>query len=147
MKVILVSDIEGLGSKGKILEVKDGFARNYLLPQGKAFEATESNIRILRTREDKDNKLKEKDRKLAQGLAEKLSKLSLTLACQAKNNEELFGSVNAGMIASGLKEEGFDIDKEKIELPEPIKNLGIYNVKVRLQADVEAEVKIWVVKK
>ena len=147
MRVILTSDIEKLGTKGKILEVKDGFARNFLLPQGYALEASKDNIRLLEVRQNKEKKLQEKQDKVAQDLADKLSKISLTLACEAKANEELFGSVTSSMIAAGLKEEGHDIDKERIILDEPIKRLGIYNVKVKLSAGVDAEVKIWVVKK
>jgi large subunit ribosomal protein L9 len=147
MKVILIQDMAKLGEQGEILEVKDGFARNFLLPQGKALEATDDNIRFLKIREDKGKKTQAKETQAAQDLAEKLSRLSLTLPCEAKANEELFGSVSSSMIAAGLKDEGYEIDKEKIILTEPIKRLGIYNLKIHLSSSVCAEVKIWVVKK
>jgi large subunit ribosomal protein L9 len=147
MKVILIQDVAKLGEQGEILEVKDGFARNFLLPQGKALEATDDNIRFLKIREDKGKKIQAKETQAAQDLAEKLSRLSLTLPCEAKANEELFGSVSSSMIAAGLKDEGYEIDKEKIILTEPIKRLGIYNLKIHLSSSVCAEVKIWVVKK
>jgi large subunit ribosomal protein L9 len=147
MRVILLQDIAKLGDRGNILEVKDGFARNFLLPCGKALEATEDNISLLKVKQDKDRKLQVKEDKVAQDLADKISKLSLTLTCEAKANEELFGSVTSSMIAAGLKDEGHDIDKDKIILEEPIKQLGIYNVKIRLSPSVDTEVKIWVVKK
>ena len=147
MRVILIQDMAKLGERGKVLEVKDGFARNFLLPQGKALEATDDNIRLLQIRQDKDKKIRAKEDQAAQDLADKLSKLSLTLPCEAKANEELFGSVTASMIAAGLTDEGYEIDKEKIVLEEPIKRLGIYNVKIHLSSSVDAEVKIWVVKK
>lgn len=136
-----------LGERGKVLEVKDGFARNFLLPQGKALEATDDNIRLLQIRQDKDKKIRAREDQAAQDLADKLSKLSLTLPCEAKANEELFGSVTSSMIAAGLTEEGYEIDTEKIVLEEPIKRLGIYNVKIHLSSSVDADVKIWVVKK
>ena len=147
MKIILLKDIERLGNKGKVLDVKDGFARNYLLPQGEALPATDENIRMLKLGEEKEKRSKERDKKTAQKLAEEISKVSLTIACQAQDNEELFGSVNVQMIASALKEEGYDIDKESIILPEPIKKLGIYHIRLRLSSDVDAEFKVWIVKK
>jgi large subunit ribosomal protein L9 len=147
MRIILLTDIAKLGPRGKVLEVKDGFARNYLLPQGHALEATKANIRLLELRQDKEKKLQEKQDKVAQDLADRISKLSLTLACEAKANEELFGSVTSSMIASSLADEGFAIDKEQIVLSEPIKMLGIYDVAIRLSSGVETQVKIWVVKK
>ena len=147
MRVILIQDMAKLGERGKVLEVKDGFARNFLLPQRKALEATDDNIRLLKIREDKAKKVQAKEDKVATDFAERLSKLSLTLPCEAKANEELFGSVTSSMIAASLKDEGYEIDKEKIILEEPIKRLGIYNLKIRLSSSVDAEVKIWVVKK
>ena len=145
MKIILIEDIDNLGKKGKILEVKKGFARNYLLPQGKALPATEENLHFFKLKEDKETRLKNRQKEDARELADKLSKLSLTLPCEAKDNEELFGSVNAKSISSALEEEGFNIEKEKILLEEPIKKLGIYNIKIKLLSEVEAEFKLWVV--
>jgi len=147
MKVILTKDVERLGKKGSVLEVKDGFARNYLLPKGAALQATGRNLQLLKIKEDKESRLRNQQKKATQGLAEQIARLSLTLPCQAKDNEELFGSVSAQMIASLLKEEGYEIDKEKIAIPEPIKKLGIYSIKLKLLPEVETEFKLWVVKK
>ncbi|HEC69475.1 MAG TPA: 50S ribosomal protein L9 [Candidatus Omnitrophica bacterium] len=147
MKIILLEDIEKLGSTGEIVEVKDGFARNYLLPQAKALEATPENILIFQRKKEKEERNKEKQRQKALEFAEELSKISLTVACPAKENEELFGSVTPQMIVSALKEEGYEIDKDKIKIEEPIKKLGIYKVKIEIYPEVMAEVKLWVVKK
>jgi len=147
MKIILLEDIKKLGSRGEVVEVKDGFARNYLFPQAKALEATSENILIFQKKKEKEERKKEKQRQKALEFAEVLSKISLTVACPAKENEELFGSVTPQMIASALKEEGYEIDKDKIKIEEPIKRLGIYKVKVEVHPEVMAEVKLWVVKK
>ena len=147
MKIILLKDVEKLGSSGQVLEVKDGFARNYLLPEGLAQEATPQGIQMLKSRQDKESRIKEKAKKGFQSLAERLSGFSLTISSQAKDDEELFGSVTAQAVSAALKDEGYEIPKEKIDLKEPIKKLGIYNVKVKFLPEVEAEFKLWVVKK
>ncbi len=146
MKIILRKDIENLGREGDILTVKDGFARNYLLPQGMAVLATEKNMRILA----EENKIREirknKDRKNAEALAKELENVSLTISVPVGEEDRVFGSVTTQMIAEKLKEKGHDIDKKKILLKEPIKALGIYNVSLKLHTDVEAGIRIWVVK-
>jgi len=147
MKIILLKDIDKLGSKGDIVEVKDGYARNYLIPKGFALEATPYNLEVFEKKKRQEEIKYEKRKKEALVLAEKISHLSLTLPVQAKEDEELYGSVNQKMISKALKEEGYDIDEEKIVLPEPIKKLGIYNIKLKLHPEVEAEFKLWVVKK
>ncbi len=147
MKIILLKDIKNLGEAGAVVKVKDGYARNYLLPCRLAEESTPQNLHLLHLRKEKSRHLEEKNKQEASGIASKISKLSLTIPCQAKDDEELFGSVTAQIIAKTLKEEGFDINKGKIILPEPIKKLGIYKVKVQLFPNVEAEFKLWVVKK
>ncbi len=147
MKIILLEDIKKLGSKGTVVEVKEGFARNYLIPQAKALEATQKNLSLLKRKEEREKKLREKEKKKALELAEKISKLSLTLPCPAKDNEELFGSVTPQMIVSSLKEEGYEVSKDAILLEESIKKLGIYKIKVKLHPEVISEFKLWVVKK
>lgn len=147
MKVILLENINKLGQRGALVEVKEGFARNYLIPQGKALEATKENLSFFKRKEEKERRVKEKEKKQALELAEKISKLSLTLACPAKDNEELYGSVTPQMIVSLLKEEGYEVSKDAVILEETIKKLGIYKVKVELYPEVVSEFKLWVVKK
>lgn len=147
MKVILLENIEKLGGQGSIVEVKDGFARNYLIPQRKALEATASNISFFKTKEEREKRKEERERQKFLKVAQELSKLSLTIPSQVKQDEEIFGSVTPQMIVLALKNEGYQIGKEAIIIDEPIKRLGIYKIKVKLYQDVSAELKVWVVKK
>lgn len=146
MDIILRQDVEKLGSAGEVVTVKDGYARNYLLPRGLAFEANESNRRRL------EGERKQRDRKVAaevgtaRDLAAKLEKVSITFTMKAGDGDKLFGSVTTADIAERLNAEGFTIDKKAIELDEPIKALGVYKVPVRLHHDVKPEVRVWVVK-
>lgn len=146
MDIILRQDVEKLGSAGEVVTVKDGYARNYLLPRGLAFEANESNRRRL------EGERKQRDRKVAaeagtaRDLAAKLEKVSITFTMKAGDGDKLFGSVTTADIAERLKAEGFTIDRKAIELDEPIKALGVYKVPVRLHHDVKPEVRVWVVK-
>jgi len=146
MKVILKKDVETLGPAGKIIDVKDGYARNYLIPQGIALKADEKNIKILEE-EQKRLKLKlNKDKKNAELLAEKLNGVSCTATVSVGEEDRVFGSVTSQNIADLLKEKGFDIDRKKILLEEPIKALGIYEIPIKLHSEVEAKIKLWVVK-
>ncbi|MDO8667083.1 MAG: 50S ribosomal protein L9 [Gemmatimonadales bacterium] len=146
MDIILRQDVEKLGSAGEVVTVKDGYARNYLLPRGLAFEANESNRRRL------EGERKQRDRKVAaevgtaRDLAAKLEKVSITFTMKAGDGDKLFGSVTTADIAERLQAEGFTIDRKAIELDEPIKALGVYKVPVRLHHDVKPEVRVWVVK-
>jgi len=146
MKVILKKDVETLGPAGKIIDVKDGYARNYLIPWGIALKADEKNIKILEE-EQKRLKLKlNKDKKNAELLAEKLNGVSCTATVSVGEEDRVFGSVTSQNIADLLKEKGFDIDRKKILLEEPIKALGIYEIPIKLHSEVEAKIKLWVVK-
>ncbi|MCK4852168.1 MAG: 50S ribosomal protein L9 [Candidatus Omnitrophica bacterium] len=146
MNVILIQDVDKLGSAGEKLEVKDGYARNCLIPQKLAVEATRGALRILENarkhKEQKSRKLK----KECEQLAEKLKKISATVSVEAGDEDKLFGSVTSEMIAESLSSEGIEIDKRKIVLEEPIKALGVYNVDIKLHPEVKAQVRIWVVK-
>jgi large subunit ribosomal protein L9 len=146
MKVILRKDFSQLGKIGEIVDVKAGYARNYLIPRQIAYLATDSSIRALE--EEKKVVAKKEAANLgnAQNLAAELEKLSVTIPVKVGEEEKLFGSVTTQMIADAIKEKGFDIDKRKIEIPEPIKALGIYTVNVKLHSDVTASVKTWVVR-
>ncbi len=146
MQVLLKLDCEGLGRAGEVVTVKDGFARNFLIPKGMALPASGSAVRVIdherRTREVREGKACRD----AEKLAEKLARISLTAAVKTGEEDRLFGTVTPAEIASLLEAKGFDIDKRKIVLDEPITALGIYGVRVKLHAHVEAQVKLWVVK-
>ena len=146
MKIILREDVEKLGEAGEIVDVAPGYFRNYLNPNGMAMRATDSNRKIYeeeqRMQEIRENKAKVQAEKLAQ----KLENISLNAPVQVGEEDKVFGSVTAIDIAELLEEQGFDIDKRNIQLEEPIKALGIYNVPVKLHKDVDAEVKVWVIK-
>ncbi len=145
MKIILRQDHDKLGKIGDIVEVKDGYARNYLLPRRIAYLATKGSLNTLEE-EKRMNALRvEKERQAAEKLAADIEKLSITLKVKVGEDEKLFGSVTSQMIADALKEKGISMDKRIIELEEPIKALGIYTVDVKLHAGVTGKVKVWVV--
>ncbi|MBN2414973.1 50S ribosomal protein L9 [bacterium] len=146
MKIILKQDYENLGKAGEVMTVKNGYARNYLIPRGIAVTATRRNMRVLEEELKTAERRKDKDRHAAENVAAELSKVSLTAAVAVGEDEKLFGSVTSQTIADLLKEKGFDVDKKKILLNDPIKALGIYTVSVKLHQDVTADVRIWVVK-
>ena len=146
MKIILRKDFSELGQTGDILEVKNGYARNYLIPQGIAVLATPKNMKGLEEEQRLSEIRMNKDRKNAEILAKELETVSLTVAVAVGEEDRVFGSVTAQNIADKLKEKNYDIDKKKILLKEPIKALGIYNVSIKLHTDVEASIRVWVVK-
>ena len=146
MKLILIKDVDNLGQIGDIVNVKEGYARNYLIPKQLVLEATEANKTVVEKEKIKVEQQKAESRKEAENLAQQLEKLSLTAPVQVGENDKLYGSVTAQDISDLLKKEGFDIDKRKIELPTPIKALGIYSVKIKLDTEVNATMKVWVVK-
>lgn len=146
MKVILRKEHEKLGKPGEIVTVKDGYARNYLIPKSLAYPATEGYTRALEEEKKQASKRSDKELKSNQTLATELEKISITLQMKVGEDEKLFGSVTSQMIGDALKEKGIDIDKRLIDLEEPIKALGIYNVNVKLHQHVTAKVKVWVVR-
>ena len=146
MEVILRKDHEKLGTVGTKVIVKDGYARNYLIPRGMAYEATEGALRALEEEKKQADRRSTKELKSSEKLAQELDKVSITIQMKVGEDEKLFGSVTAQMIAESLKEKGFDIDKRSIALEEPIKALGIYNVDVKLPQSVTGKVKVWVVR-
>jgi large subunit ribosomal protein L9 len=146
MKVVLVADMENLGRKGEIVEVKSGYARNYLIPGNMALPATKANLQVAAERMKQAVIIDEKEKKASEELAGRLAKVSITVSVQAGEDEKLFGSVTSREIARLLEEQGFSIDRRKISLDNPIKSLGVFNVPIRLHRDVEASVKVWVVK-
>jgi len=146
MKVILRKDFESLGKVGEIAEVKPGYARNYLIPQGIALKADRKNISISEAEQQKLQLKLSKDKKSAEKLAEKLSTVSCTAAVTVGEEDRVFGSVTTQDIADLLKDKGFDIDRKKILLDDPIKALGIYDIPIKLHSEVDAKIKLWVVK-
>lgn len=147
MEVILNQDIDKLGTSGRIVKVKDGFGRNFLIPQGLAVPLTPENLRKIEQEKQRGALQLEKAKKEAERLKERLSNLSLTLPVLTHEEDKLYGSVTASDIATALKEEGFTLDKNSIFLDEPIKSLGIYEVLIKLHAEVSIKIKVWVVKK
>lgn len=146
MQVILRTDVEKLGKEGDVVNVADGYARNYLIPRDLVIEATEKNRRSL----EHDNRVQSdhaaKEKRDAEKLANELSNLSCTIRMQAGENDRLFGSVTALDIAAALEEQRIEIDRRKIILDEPIKELGVFTVPARIHPDVTADIKVWVVK-
>lgn len=146
MKVILRQDFETLGKIGELVDVKDGYARNYLLPRKIAYEATASSTRQLEEEKKQHSKRMDKEKKSSETLATELEKVSITIQMKVGEDEKLFGSVTSQMIADQLKEKGITIDKRQIELEDSIKALGIYTVDVKLPGSVTGKVKVWVVR-
>ncbi|MFA5353505.1 MAG: 50S ribosomal protein L9 [Thermodesulfovibrionales bacterium] len=145
MQVILKESVRELGQMGDVVNVKDGFARNFLIPKGFAVEANPRNIRALEHEKRKIQDLARKVRAGAEDLAARVSGASVTITAKAGEEEKLFGSVTAMDIAEALLKAGIEIDKRKIVLEEPIKRLGSYTVPVKIHSDVVAELKIQVV--
>jgi large subunit ribosomal protein L9 len=146
MKVVLREEVKRLGKPGDVIEVKDGYARNYLIPRNLAVRADAGRLRQLDHERKVLNDKKEKVLKEARMLAEEISKTSCTISVQVGEEDKLFGSVTAMDIAEALNKEGVQVDKRSIHLEEPIKSLGVFSVPVKVMPDVEAKLKVWVVK-
>jgi len=146
MEVILKQKVQGLGDRGDVVKVKEGYARNYLFPKRLALPSTPGQRRVLdeetRLHGVRDAKLKQS----VEAVAEKMKGLSCTIVVQAGEEDKLYGSVTGHDIAKAVSDQGFAIDHRQIELEEPIKKLGVYSVNVRLHRESEVPVKIWVVK-
>jgi len=148
MEVILNKDVEKIGKAGSIVRVKDGFARNFLFPQNLARPATTGSLKGLEQAQQARSTQLDKIKKEAEEVKQRLSKLAnLTIPALTQGEQNLYGSIGAHDISAALAEEGFAIDKNMIELVEPIKSLGIYEIPVKLHPEVVALVKLWVVKK
>jgi large subunit ribosomal protein L9 len=146
MEVILKQKIQGLGDRGDVVKVKEGYARNFLFPKRLALLSTPSQRRVLeeesRLHVVRDDKFKQN----VQAVAEKMKGLSCTIVVQAGEEDKLYGSVTGNDIAKAISDQGFAIEHKQVILEEPIKKLGVYSVSVRLHREVEVPVKIWVVK-
>ncbi|HHU63268.1 MAG TPA: 50S ribosomal protein L9 [Clostridiales bacterium] len=143
MKVILQEDIKGKGKKGDIVNVSDGYARNFLLPRGKAVEANKENLAKLKEQKAAEQKRKQQEQEEFSRLAQRLSGITLTINAKAGDQDKLFGSVTSKEIVEQLKEQfDIDLDKKKVNLPEPIKHLGNFTVEVKLYPGINAQLKV-----
>lgn len=147
MKVILQDHVEGVGHLGDLLDVSDGFARNYLLPRGKAVEANKRNLKAFEHTKRVVAEKVRKEKLELETLAKKISAVTLTIAAQVGKDDKLFGSVTVKDIAECLAEQGFTVDRRKIQLPQPIKELGFFTIPVKLHPEVTASLSVTVAKK
>ena len=147
MKVILLDDIEKLGQLGDVVQVKKGYARNFLFPRNLAVEALDKNLKILEARKRKRAEQLAKEKAEMQELANKISTTSITVPMNAGEEDKLFGSVTTDHIEQAFRVEGLEIDKKKIHLTESIRKLGVYQIEVKLHPEITATTKVWVVKK
>jgi large subunit ribosomal protein L9 len=147
MEVILLEDIDGLGSRGASVKVADGFARNFLLPRKKAIAAVGNSQAVFKDRERARHSREQKQRQAAEGLRQRLVDQSLQFSVQVGDEDQLYGSVTASDIQEALEKQGFEIERKNIRLVEPLKALGMFEVPIHLFQDIEAPVKVWVVRK
>ncbi|MGA2531786.1 MAG: 50S ribosomal protein L9 [Candidatus Aminicenantales bacterium] len=146
MKVILKHDVEKVGRKGDIVNVAAGFGRNYLVPRKLAIEVTASNLKMVEIERQALKKKVEQERESFQGTIQKLSQVTLTFPRRAGEKDVIFGSVSAGDVKEALDKLGFEVDKKRIQLDEPIKRLGNFTVPVKVYHEDKADVRIVVVK-
>ncbi|WP_340690714.1 50S ribosomal protein L9 [Hydrogenobacter thermophilus] len=142
MKVVLLQDLEGYGVFGDVINVKDGFANNYLIPRGIALPATEGNLRHVKSIIQQRMRKLQREKEKAISLAKALEGLILEIPRPVGEKGKLFGSVTAADISNALKEKGFDVDRKRILLKTPIKDVGIYTVQIRLHPQVNVEIKV-----
>lgn len=147
MDVILTQDISKLGKMGEVVKVKDGYARNFLFPKKLAYVATSTNLKRIELLDKKRKAQYETEKQSAQGYAEKLSKVSCTVAVEVNDLDRLYGAVNEMDIVKALDVEGHKIDKKDIILEKSIEELGIFEVGIKLHPDVTAKIRLWVTKK
>lgn len=146
MKLLLRQDYESLGVAGDVVNVKPGFARNYLIPKGYGMLATDKNVKRYENDQKQLHWLQEKEKRQSEELAKTLENVSCTITVQVGDEDKMFGSVTSQNITESLEAQGYTVDKRKVLLEEPIKSLGIYSIPIKLHADVEAKIKVWVVK-
>lgn len=143
MNIILLQDVKALGKKGELVVVNDGYARNYILPKKLGVEATAKNLNEVKLQKANDEKIKKEKLEEAQNFANEIKEKSVLLKIKVGEGGKTFGSISTKEIASAAKEQlNFEIDRKKIQLQEPIKNLGSYEVSIRLHPQVIAELKV-----
>ena len=142
MKVILLQDVRGQGKKGQLVQVSDGYARNYLFPRKMAIEATADNVNTMRMNDKAKQEREQRQREEATALSAKLREMTLVLYAKGGGAGRLFGSVTSQEVSEALKEQGYDVDKRKIVIDEPIKAVGIYTIKCKLGYEINAPLKL-----
>lgn len=146
MEVILLKDVEGLGSAGDIVNVKPGYARNYLAPLGLALRASKRNLAVAEEKKRVSSARKERLNKVNQELADSLAKIELTIEMQVGEEEKLFGSVTTQDIHKALAEKEIEVDRHLILLDEPIKALGVYDIPIKVSEELQPKIKLYVIK-
>lgn len=142
MKIILLQDVKKIGSKGEVKEVADGYARNYLIPKGLAAEATAKALKELEIKKQNTARKEKEELEKMKGLKNKLEERQVVIKAKVGEGGKLFGSVTSKDIAEKLEQEGFKIDKRKIDLPEPIRGLGIFQVQIKLHPEITVQIKV-----
>ena len=142
MKVILTEEIRGLGTRGEVVTVKDGYARNYLFPKNLASEATAGNLKKIEHQRRKWALLAQEEKNAAQKAADSVKGVKVVVQKRVGEHGQLFGSVTANEIADALEAKGVNVDKRRIELAHPIKTIGMHDVEVRLHKDVSAQIQV-----
>lgn len=147
MEIILSKNIEKLGRVGDVVKVKDGFARNYLLPKNLGVPATSGNIKRIAQLKAKEAALYQERKKEAQAVADKLSKVSITVAVEVNDLEKLYGAVTETEILIGLEQEGYTFERSQLLIEKPVEELGIFEIGIDLHPDVKGKFRLWVTKK
>ncbi|MDP8266324.1 MAG: 50S ribosomal protein L9 [Candidatus Aceula meridiana] len=147
MKVILSQDVDNLGKTGDVVKVKDGFARNFLMPQKKAYLATEQNLKKIEHEKAKREAVAKEVRNKAQAIADKFAGVSVTVNAEVNDIDKLYGAITEAEVAAALKEEGHEVDKKDIIFEEPIEELGIFEVGIKVHPEVIAKIRVWITKK
>lgn len=147
MEIILLEDVKGVGKRGEKVKVANGYARNFMIPNKLAVVSTDAGAAIFAEVERRRARRSQKSRREAEEAAKKYANVSVHISVEVGEEDRLFGSVTSADIAEALKEQGVEVDKRKIILEEPLRQLGVYSVPIKLFQDVEAKIKVWVVKK
>ena len=142
MEIILVQDVDKLGKAGDRLKVRDGYSRNYLLPRRLAVPVTEGGLKFLEAKKKRAEELRSQEKEQAAKLAERMEQWSCVLKAKVGTEGKLFGSITRQDIHTALQKQGFEIDKRKIDLVEPIHQVGEYQIKIRLHSEVEVQLKV-----
>lgn len=144
-EVILMADVKGLGAEGEVVCVAEGYARNYLLPRSLAAPVTDATRRQLEKRRKEREEKMARDKEGAQALAKTIEQTSCTVPVKTGEEGKMFGAVTVADIVAALKAQGVELDKHQIDLPEPIRETGVFNVPVKLHPEIQVALKIWVV--
>ncbi len=147
MKVILREDVKDVGQAGQVVEVKSGYGRNFLIPRNLAIAATEANVRAIDEVKKQKTIREKKQRREAEIIKDKIEQLSISVPMLVGEDDKIFGSVTSHDLAELIEKDGIKVDRRMIQLEEPLKSLGVYTVPVKVDKDVVANLKVWVIKK